>query len=170
MFNRHAIRTAIFSLIAISSASASTIQVSELLCASPGTATINIKFFGTAGEPVATFLTHVVFDNTKFRNIVATGINGGSCSVDQQNGFVSVQGPGGQNDLPTAIYCSLVVMTAPHIPPNTFVWLTPTVSGPNFNDGGCFSADALPINCLLAAGNVVINNFPNYFIDGFDNF
>jgi hypothetical protein len=116
------------------------------------------------------FVTRIVFDNTKFVRIVATPLNGGSCSVDQPGGFVLVQGPIGQTDIPTATYCGLSISIAPHIAADSFVFLTPTITGPNFSDGGCFGPDAMLVNCFLASGNVVINNFPILFFDDFEEF
>ncbi|MEO8672190.1 MAG: hypothetical protein ABI411_12810 [Tahibacter sp.] len=157
-------------LLPVPYASATTIHVSETLGSSPGSAPIAVRYERTLGQPVATFVTRIVYDNTKFSGIVAVPMNGASCSVNQASGFVRVQGPVGLTDIPSAVYCNLTVTIAAHVAANSIVWLTPTLSGPNFSDGGCFDAASMPVNCVTSAGNVVINNFPILFFDDFEAF
>jgi hypothetical protein len=145
--------------------------VSEVTGVSPGSGAgpIPVQFARIAASPTYTIRLRILFDPAAMTLVNAQGRNSGTCVVDQQAGYITLEIGGGGAEILSGQYCEIdVVAIAGGLPNLTQLTLDPVVSMPDFSNGGCFDAADQPTACMLVGGGVVIAGSEVIFRDTFE--
>ena len=122
---------------------------------SPGGGTtpalVPLNFTRNAAAPVADFAVRVSYTTANL-DATAAGANGGSCSVNDGLGFVTVLPPAGQTDLASNTYCNITFTIAAGAPaPSTQTLTVAFAPG-----GSCINSNADPVACGLSNGAITV--------------
>lgn len=124
----------------------------------PGGATVPVQvpvtFTRNAALPVVDFGFRVSYNTTNL-DAIAASANGGSCSVNDGLGRITVLAPAGQTDIATNVYCNITFTIAVAAPaPST---QTLTLSS---EPGGCLDSNAVAVACGLSNGAITVTAAP----------
>ena len=113
--------------------------------------TVPVSFTRNAAAPVADFGARVNYTTANLDATVA-GANGGSCSVNDTLGFITVLPPAGQSDLASNTYCDITFTIAAGAPAPSTQNLTMTFAP----GGACINSNADPVPCGLSNGAISV--------------
>ncbi len=121
---------------------------------SPGGATtpaqVPVTFTRNPAAPVADFGFRVSYPTANLNATVAPA-NGGSCSVNDGTGRVTVLAPAGQTDIATGVYCNITFTIDAAAPaPSTQNLVLST------EPGGCVDTTPAAVNCTLVNGAITV--------------